>query len=515
MSKIDRSVQFKNGSMSSILIFIAVCVFIVANLAVYTLPTSKTSFSTSGIDYYDFSSVTKNYIKNELKEDIVLHVLSDPNGQYDDYVLNLCKVFSELSGKITVNKVDTAVSPTFISNYGISVTESYSNGIIIEAKESGKSKFIGFDKLYTTTTGYDENYNTVYSYSYDGEGQLISAIYNLTSDAAVTLYEVIGNGQMGLDNYTLLSDAFEKNNITLAGSLTLANETEIPKDCDVLVIAYNTPEVSDLTQAEAQLLKDYVLSGGNIIVIFNNIGISDYPNLNSVLEYIGVKVENGFINENDSSRVYAQLQQTFGNTAFMPVISPYSNITKDLTNSYMCAFLASPVNEVDTDAFEPVYTDLLNTSSNFTLQVFSVDSESSDEENTADETDSGEDKVANKTASVDYNVAAAIAKYIDLKVNPDSTEESGHALVIGCSYFLENVMQDNTITSNNVKLLTNAVSQMTGSAGPIYVEPKTEDEKINVTTQSNVNLYTIIFIVLLPLCILLLGFTVWFIRRSK
>ena len=507
-NKVNRSVEFRNGSFSSILAIVAIAIFVVANLVVYQLPTSKTTFSTSEVSYYNFSDTTKNFLKNTLDQEITLYVLSDSTGNFDDYVSNICNIYKETSDKISVEKIDVAVNPNFVKKYNISATDSYANGVIVEAKATGEFKFINYDSLYYSESSYDENYNTIYTYYYDGEGQITSAIYILATDSTVNVYEVTGHGENSLSTYTLITDAFEKNNFNLAGTLTLANETAVPDDCDVLIIDYNNPYTTDFTAAEVELVKSYVDNGGNVVVVFNNVALADYTNLNSLLNYIGVKVEDGFIFENSTDYVYAQLSSYYSNYIIMPDVYKYSEITSDLVNSYVLAFYASQVKEVESTVYDFNYANLLSTSSDYTLYVYTPN-------------ESGQ----NDATTIEYTESAAIAKYIELTAKADiataddgayvETEPTAKALVIGCSYFFENLSGDDSLTSNNVKILTNGISQMTGGTSSIYVEPKTEEEKFNVATENDVNKFTVIFIVLLPAFVLLLGFTVWFIRRSK
>jgi ABC-type uncharacterized transport system involved in gliding motility auxiliary subunit len=64
-------------------------------------------------------------------------------------------------------------------------------------------------------------------------------------------------------------------------------------------------------------------------------------------------------------------------------------------------------------------------------------------------------------------------------------------------------------------MITNAIADMVGDDDSLYVEAKSLDEHLNVTTASQVNLFTLIYLVLIPLVFLMAGFCVWFLRRNK
>lgn len=488
--KINRSVQFRNGSYSSILTIVVIAIVIVVNLAVNALPAEYTTFDTSGVDYYSVTDTTKNMLK-KLDKNINIYLLSDTSGSYNEYIETICSIYKDNSDKISFKKIDVAVNPSFAAQYNASGAESYS--VIVEEPDSGKYRVIDFSDIYYSKTSYDESGTSYYTYYYDGEGQISSAINYVTSEKSVMIYEMGGHGEQTLSSYGA-DEAFEKNNYTLASEqLDLTSGDGIPEDCDVLFLF--APTV-DYSSAETELIKEYIAGGGNVIIIYNNVIIqngavyastTEMTNFYSIMKYVGVSVTEGLIIEQDSKHYYGAGSNP--QYTLMPDKMSNSTVFSDIEDSYILTLFASPVKQEEPDECTSVYAELLTTSSDY--QVVYLDDQ----------------------YTVDYTEPASIATYIE-----STFEESGNTsntLVVGCSLFLYDFTADETLVNNNIKFISNTIKEMVGDTDSVYIEPKSLEEKFNVTTQSQVNLFTIVYLGLIPLAFLLGGISVWILRRAK
>ena len=113
------------------------------------------------------------------------------------------------------------------------------------------------------------------------------------------VYVVNGHGELEMGSS--VSGLLEKENFECR-TLGLLTVDEVPEDADALLI--NSPG-KDLTEEEAELLLSYLKSGGHAVIIMDYIG-EVLPNLEAVIEYYGVKTEQGIVMEQDSSH-YIQL----------------------------------------------------------------------------------------------------------------------------------------------------------------------------------------------------------------
>lgn len=480
-NKINRSIQFKNGSYSSVLIIIVIAIVIIINLAVNALPTEFTTFNTSSLDYYSISDVSKDMLKN-LDKNINIYMLSDSSGSYNEYIETVCGIYEDNSDKIVFKKVDIAVEPGFTAKYAATNASQYS--VIVEESATGKYKVLDYTDMVYTKSQYDAAGNTTYTNYYDAEGQISSAINYIVSEKTVMIYEMTGHGELSLADYEM-KDAFDKSNYTLAEeALNLSTTDSIPEDCNVLFIFSPT---ADYSQAEVTKIKEYISNGGNVIIIYNNVYNIDMPNFYNLMEYIGISVTEGLVIEQDDSYYYSASQDP--QKTIMPDKNPYSPILEGLENSYIISFYASPVKQIETVACTSTYTELLKTSSNYQVVFF-------DDEYT-----------------VDYTESASIATYVESVFS--ETNATAKTLVIGNSLFLANVTNDDSISFNNIKFVNNAIKEMVGDTDSIYIEPKTFNETYNVTSQSQVNIYSILYLGLIPLAFLLAGISVTILRRAK
>lgn len=482
--KINRSIQFKNGSYSSVLTLIVIAIVVVINLAVRSLPATVTTFNTSGVDYYSIGDSTENMLKS-LDKDVNVYLLSDSKGSYNEYIDTICSIFSDASERVEYKHVDVVIEPDFAAKYNAREAAAYS--VVVENPVTGKYRLIDFNEIYYYNTLYDESGEPYNAYYYDGEGQLASAINYVTSDKTVSLYEIGGHGEPSfLTNYVNVKDAFEKNNYTLSESpLSLKDTQAVPEDCDVLFML--TPS-SDYSKAEADAVKSYISNGGNVIVIYNNIYNAELTNFKDILSYAGISVTDGLMIEEDKNYYYAAMG-SYAPYALIPKRNVESSLLSGIEDSYLLAFYASSVTQTETSSCVPQFTELLTSSSNHKIVYF-------------------EDQY-----TVDYTEPASIASYV--KADFNDTGKSANLLVVGCAMFLEDAANDTALVNNNIKLITNSIKEMSGAENGIYVEPKGLDERFNITTQSQVNLFSIVYLGLIPLAFILAGITVTVIRRAR
>ena len=95
---------------------------------------------------------------------------------------------------------------------------------------------------------------------FDGEQQLTSALYYVTSGDLPVVYQLTGHGEAGLSSS--LESALNAQNIELQ-SLALVSADEVPKDAAALILAGPTV---DYTAEDVQLLRDYLDGGGSLLV---------------------------------------------------------------------------------------------------------------------------------------------------------------------------------------------------------------------------------------------------------
>ncbi|MDD6101522.1 MAG: Gldg family protein [Clostridiales bacterium] len=485
--KINRSIQFKNGSYSFVITVLVIAVIVVVNLLVNALPASKTTFSISDTDYYSITDKTKSFLKG-INNEVNIYLLSNESGTFEEYTEAVCKEFASGSKKIKLNKIDMATEPAFMAKYKLNDTKA-AMSVVVENKTTGKYRVVPYNSMVFKTDKYDESGNSYSSWNYDGEGQIASAVNYVTSETAVKVYELTGHNEILLSG-TTLPQALAKSNYELCDTpLDLTKGNDVPDDCDVIIIHVPTKDISD---SELAILKNYCKNGGNIIVIFNNLGDIDVSNLYSLINYNGIKLVDGLIIEKDDNYHYAS--GTASQYILMPSVNNRHEITKSLKNSVACLY-SSAVKKCDTTESTVNYIDLLSTSSDYQIAY----AEKKDEDSES------------KTYTVDYTEPTQLAV---LATNDFGGVKTSSTLVIGCSYFLQKVVDDSTLNSN-ISIITNTIKYVAGDDSDIYVEVKTLEEKSNHPTKSQSTMLIIIYIGLIPFIFILTGVCNYILRQIK
>ena len=240
--------RLANGSYALAVTAIAIAVIVVINFIVSAIPSKFTTADVSTAKLYTIGSTTKKVL-NKLDDDITLYYLTE-SGQEDATTTKLLETYEGYSSHIKYKKIDIVANPTFASKY---TSDTVSAGSII-AVCGDKSKVINYSSIYPTDSS--SYYSGSSSSTFDGEGQITSAIAYLTSESSEKVYYTTGHNE--LDMSTAMTDAISKANLD-SESINLLS-ADIPSDCSMLIIF---SPLSDFTTDEVQKVKDYLADGGS------------------------------------------------------------------------------------------------------------------------------------------------------------------------------------------------------------------------------------------------------------
>ena len=106
-------------------------------------------------------------------------------------------------------------------------------------------------------------------------------------------------------------------------SINLLTKSNIPEDCNVLLIMSPT---KDLLDNETTTILNYINNGGNIIYTKDTEeNGKTYPNYQKILDVYGLTVENGYVYETNSASMVPEYPNIV-----MPQIEPYTDITSEI-----------------------------------------------------------------------------------------------------------------------------------------------------------------------------------------
>ena len=290
MDKIKKSFsnrKFKSGAYVSLVSAIVIVIIFVINLIVSDLDL-RVDFTSSYL--YTLTEETKELLA-DLEEDVTIYYLVE-SGYESPVFKGIAEEFESYSNNISLEQKDPVLYPQFAYQYIDPDTEVNRNSFLIVNNNNDRAKYIDNNDLMIK----EFNYNT-FSFlttGIDMEGQVVSAIQYVIEPDLPVIYRTVGHNEFEIGS--LFKGYMDKQNISLKDLETLKVET-IPEDCDVLLI--NVPH-TDFTDNEINMIKEYMASGGDVLVI-SDYTSRDLRNFQSLLEYYGLKFHDGIIIEGNSN----------------------------------------------------------------------------------------------------------------------------------------------------------------------------------------------------------------------
>lgn len=462
-----KNIAFKGGSYAIVLTCIVLALLVVVNLLASALPASLTKLDISSSKLYSITSSTKAVV-NALEQDVTIYWVVQ-SGQEDNVIDNLLAKYDSLSDHIDVVKKNPDVYPAFAKQY---TDETVSNNSLIVVSGE-KYRYVPYSDIYVSQgSAYSYSYTT----SFDGEGAITSAIDYVVSTELPIVYTLEGHGEADLPE--TFADQLEKENIETK-SLSLLTADEIPEDAAALMIY---APASDISEVEANMLSEYVKSGGKLLALAGPVADGELTNLYGILSDYGVTAAQGIVSEGDREHYAFQ--------------APYV-LLPDLADSDITA----PLAEKKYMAIVPIAAG---------LQIAS-DSEAVSLLNT---TDSAYSKLAGYKQTTYEKEEGDIDGPFSLGVDIQD-HSSGRILFFSSSYLLDDMYNAYSSGAND-DLVMNALSALMGDRQAMSIRSKSLNYNYLTISESAASLIKLVMIGLVPLCYLAMGVaTVWDRRRMQ
>ena len=286
---------FRKGSYSTVIMVVIIAIVIAANVMFSKLPTAARNIDVSSNDLYSIGDTTHSVLDG-LKNDVEIVVIKDKEST-DKRISTLLAKYADYSDHIKVTYKDPVLYPSVLTTY-----DTEENNIVIKCDATDKTTKVAFSDIIVTSTSY---YGSTYETSFDGEGQLTKAIDYVSNENNKLIYTISGHGESDLGKN--ISKLISKSNFNVK-SVNLLVDNGIPDDCDMLIC--NQP-TKDLADDELKLLREYMENGGKMTVILANTP-PETPNFDALMADYGISKVNGYIA--DTERYYGQnVYQIFPN----------------------------------------------------------------------------------------------------------------------------------------------------------------------------------------------------------
>lgn len=465
---------FKTGAYSTGMIVAAVAVAIVLNMVVGQLPGTWKSLDLTGNKLYSLSDQTKEYLKG-MNEDVTIYVLVNEDNE-DTVLGQTLDRYEDLSPHIKVQYVDPIQNPRFHTQY-TSGSVSTNSLIVVSAK---RSKVIDADEVYVTSYDYDGyNYSSSVT-GYDGEGQITSALDYVLSDDIPLVYMTEGHGEQSLSSS--FRNSLEKENVEYE-TINLMDYETVPETAAALVI--NGP-AGDLSEDDRNKVTAYLDRGGKVILVLGYQEV-ETPNLDELLAYMNLRVEDGLVAEEDEENYY---QVPF---YLLPTVSS-NTYTAGIYGSY---YIFAPYSQGilvpgEEESGDIRYDAFLETSSSaYAMRNFASATEYGRQEG-------------------DPQGPFALG------VEAVKTLEEGEATMV--VYSSDQIFTDSAslmVGGANQMLFTNTVSQFVDHETTVSVPAKDYEVSTLLLSQKDALTLGLITMIVLPVGSLAAGFVIWFRRRRK
>lgn len=461
------SKKIARGVFNSTFVVIGIAVVVVVNVLAAEIPDSIKNIDMTGKKLYTLTEDTYTVL-DALDEDITMYVLSDEDGA-DETLVKTLERYADGSDHIKVEYIDPAVSPNFYTTY--TDTAPSDGSVIVVCGD--QSKVVDASDLYEYSIDYTTYTQSIDSY--DGEGQLTSAISYVTSGDLQTVYEITGHGETELDSS--FTDALEKLNLTVE-SLTLLTVDNVPEDASALIV--NGP-TSDFSADDAQKMIDYLAAGGKVLITTSYEATGDMTNFDSVLAQYGMETKQGIVMEGDQNHCY---QYPFYLLPEVDSATQTSNV-----DGYIMMLYAQPVSFTQEDSDTLTWTSLLETSDSAYLKTDIENMTTYDQEDT--------------DASGMFTIGANV-----------TDSETGADLTVIGSVMAFNDQVDSYVSGQNMALFKGITSTYSDSEAAVSIDAKDYSYDNLTVNQAVIFAGAGVLIVVIPAAMIVLGILIWY-RRKK
>lgn len=450
----------KVGGYSVLLALIVLAILVAVNVLFSVLPSKYTQFDISAAQLYSLTSDTK-VVATNLDKDVTIYWITQA-GKESTVLDKLLDRYQDLSDHITVVKKDPDTYPTFAQQYTDETVVN--NSLVVECGD--KNRYISYDDIYKVdTTSY---YTTgSVSQSFDGEGQITSAIDYVVSDELPKIYLLSGHGEGALSD--TFSDELTRSNYETVSDFSLLNVDEIPEDCDTLLI--NAP-TSDISKEELTMLRSYVQGGGKLMVLSGPQKSTALTNLDSLLVDYDVTITEGVVVDTDRDH-YAFTAPY----VLMPDIES-SDITDPLTEA--SSHVIVPIAQGLTVGSGSGATALLTTSDDAVSKAAGYAMTTYDKED--GDTDGP----------------------FTLAVSIEDSAAGGKIVWVSTDYLLDD-MYNSYSSGANLDFVMNSLSWMIGENDAVSIRAKSLNNSYLTISSSSATVLKVVMMGVIPVCFLLLG----------
>lgn len=480
-----KSRKTKHGSIAVAIVAVIIAVTILLNVVCNLLVDrfSVLSLDLTSNQVFALQEDTTDYVSH-LEKDVTIYVLTEKdsfvaNGSYFVQAEKFLSSMEKLSNHIKIKYIDVSKNPTFISNYSNIDWSISSHVFIVECGE--EYRVLNIDDCFE----YDEQtyyyYGTMNFTASTVEQAIVTAMLNVTTDDKTVVDIISGNSEKDSSaiKELLENNAYQVNEVNLTTA-------ELDEDAEVAFLF--APSV-DLDTSTIEKIEKWLNNGGDYgksLIYAANYELENTPNLDVFLEKWGIKMSNGVIFETDANYLVSN--------TFLVSLTNYNDVfTTDLKNPSI-PVISSYTRGVEITN-EELAVPVLTTSNAAAILPYSEKSNS-------------EWDYSSAITGEPLNIAVK-----GTQANSDSIESN--VVVFGSfEMFSGSFMSYNSF--NNSAFLVNTVNTLADRDNiGITIESKSMDNPTLGIDLAGQNALMILFAIVVPIAVLVVGLVIWIRRRNR
>lgn len=485
--------KLKYGSIAAAITIIVIAVVVLINVIV-NMASDKVNMSIDLTENgtFEISQETKDYLAT-VNEPVSIVCMSDEvtfqtsNYIYFKQAYEVLKKYSIYNNNVTLTFVDMVSDPTYADRFSQSYKgEINAYNIVVESAK--RIKVLSIQDLYNT----EINYNTFSQevVSSKAEQELTSAIMYVTDPDPIKA--VVFKSETSGSSYDNVTALLTSNGYDVSEIDPLVDT--IPEDADMVVI--NAP-LNDYDTNVIDMLYNFLDNGGNLgrnLIYFADFSQKETKNIDAFLAEWGIKVESGVVGDEDTNNLQAQ--------SFY-IVRDY------ITENEFSANVSQPSLPIIDYQSRPITLlfDTKDTRSTLAL-LQTKDTAFVMTEEMQEAVRNGEEP--NIVNGVQTTMAIG-RKYI---FNADNEQVYSNVLVVGSSENLDETFTSTTYY-NNGDYFVSVLNTMTGKNNGIYIVAKDLTSPTFDIDQATVMKYRLVFAVLIPVAVLVIGVVIFIRRRTK
>lgn len=487
--------KMKYGGAATAVTVVVIAVVVLVNVVLGVLSDRiNMSVDITPNGTFEISQETIDYLAT-VNEPVEIVCMSDElefstsNYVYFKQAYEVLKKYTIYSDNISLKFVDMTKDPTYANKYSELYKGNISEYSIVVSTDK-RIKVISIQDLYNVEMDYNTYSQKITSSK--AEQELTSAIMYVTDPSP--LNAVMFNSETGGSCYDNVYDMLVSNGYNVSEINPLVDE--IPEDTDIIAICAPT---NDYDEETVQKIYDFLDNGGQLGK--NLIYVADYTqnsttNIDSLLAEWGIKIGDGVVGDSNTSNTASSSQFVIGNYINTEEDNYYDDNVSD-TSLPVLSYYSRPI-ELLFDQKDNRLTYPLVTTDD-TAFVYTEDMQSAVENGTFD------------PEKGSYTTMAVARKYV---FNSDNEAVYSSVLAVGSSYMLDSSITGATYY-NNGDYFISALNTLTGKTSGISIVAKDLTSTTFDMDQATYNTCFIVFVILIPLAVLVIGIVVYVRRRHK